>query len=164
MRGRAFSTPHPDERSEEGSLKILRHSVPQDALKNKKFKKVTLAVNGKEDQLHHLAVTLAGSIVTVFEKRHIRFTGKPILEKKPIVEFMHRMRLFGMEKFNNPTFIAVINYYLNIKEMKKRAVWGVLAVYIEQDYIEKMIRDLKYPDVDSEDIEDMKDACGAVCN
>ena len=51
---------------------------------------------------------------------------------------MHRMRVFGMEKFNNPTFIATINYYLNTQEMDKRDVWGMIALYVEQDYLEQL--------------------------
>ena len=77
---------------------------------------------------------------------------------------MRRMRVFGMEKFNNPTFIATVNYYLNTQEMEKKAVWGLLAVYVEQDYLGNLIQLLEYPDVDDENPEDMKDACGSLCN
>ena len=123
-----------------------------------------MANNIKEDQLNNLAVILAGSIIKLFESRGVRFSARPKFEKKPIVEFMRRMRIFGMEKFDNPTYISIVNFYLNTKQMKQRAVWGLVAIYIEQDYMEKLLRDLQYPVVDSEDVEDMKDACGAVCN
>lgn len=118
----------------------------------------------KEDQLYNLAVILSGSIRKLFEGRGLRFSSIPSIKKRPIVEFMHRMRVFGMEKFNNPAFVATINYYLNTKEMNKKAVWGLIAIYIEQDYLDKMIDNLQYPNVDEENIEDMKDACGAICN
>lgn len=120
--------------------------------------------NPKEDQLYTLAVILSGSIRKLFEGRGLRFSSNPTIKKKPIVEFMRRMRVFGMEKFNNPAFVATINYYLSTKEMGKNAVWGLIAIYVEQDYLDKMVDDLQYPNVDEENIEDMKDACGAICN
>ena len=54
--------------------------------------------------------------------------------------------------------------FSNTKEMKKSAVWGLLVIYVEQDYVEKFIGLLQYPDVDEENWDDMKDACGAICN
>ena len=118
----------------------------------------------QENQLYGLAIILAGSVRKLFEGKGIRFSSKPTLEKKPIIEFMRRMRIFGMEKFNNPTFVSTINYYLNIKELKKRSVWGLIAIYVEQDNLASLMRLLQYPQVDDEDAEGMKDACGALCN
>ncbi len=111
-----------------------------------------------------MAILLAGAVRKVFEKQGLKLTAKPILEKKPIIEFMRRMRIFGMEKFPTPTYIASVNFYLNKKEMEHHQTFGVICLYVEQEYMARLIKLLQYPEIDEDDEEQLKDACGALCN
>ena len=111
-----------------------------------------------------MAIILGGSVKKIFEKRGVKLSTKPMLEKKPIIEFMRRMRVFGMEKFPNPTYISTINFYLSKKDLEKQTTIGVVALYIEQEFMDKLIKMLQYPQIDEDDEEQVKDACGAICN
>ncbi len=122
------------------------------------------AAQRKEDNLRAMAIVLAGAVRKVFEKRGVKFTSRPILERKPVVEFMKRMRVFGMEKFPSPTYISTINFFISKKEMDKKEALGVIALYIEQDFMARLIKLLNYPQIDEDDEEQVKDAGGAICN
>jgi len=74
------------------------------------------------------------------------------------------MRADGMEKFNDPTFVSTVNYYASVKDMEKHSAVGALVVYVEQSYIVTLLKILKYPPVDDEDENAMKDSCGTLCN
>ena len=118
----------------------------------------------KEDHLRSMAIVLAGAVKKIFEKRGVKLSTKPVLEKKPVIEFMQRMRVFGMEKFPSPTYISTINFFLNRKDMEKQSTLGMIALYIEQEFMDKLIKMLQYPYIDEDDEEQIKDACGAICN
>ena len=116
-------------------------------------------------ELFTLAISLAEVIKTMFKKTgQTALSADPALEKRPIIEFMRKMRVFGMEKFENPTFIASINYYLNVKDMEDHRAVGAVIIYIEQGFVGKLLRLLHYPIIDEEDEDVLKDACGTLCN
>lgn len=119
----------------------------------------------KEDRLHKLAVSLTQAIADLFkEKGEIKFSKDPAMERKNIIEYNGRMRADGMEKFNDPTFVSTVNFYVSAKDMERHNAIGALVVYVEQAYIVTLLRLLKYPPVDDENIEAMKDSCGTLCN
>lgn len=124
-----------------------------------------MAQTDNAQELFTLAVTLGGVITRMFRKTgHTELSTEPIIEKKPIIEFMRRMRVFGMEKFATPTFISTINYYVNVKDMEEHRALGVIIVYIEQDFVARLLRLLQYPLIDEDDEEALKDASGTLCN
>ena len=119
----------------------------------------------KEDRLQKFAAELARAVTELLkEKGEIKFTKDPVLVRKNILEYNGRMRADGMEKFNDPTFVSTVNFYASAKDMEKHSALGALIVYVEQAYICTLLRLLKYPPVDDENIEAMKDSCGTLCN
>lgn len=119
----------------------------------------------KDDRLHKFALALLESVKEIFkEKSDVGFSKEPTLERKNIIEYNGRMRADGMEKFNDPTFVSTVNYYVNAKDMEKHSAIGALVVYVEQSYIVSLLRLLKYPPIDDEDENAMKDSCGTLCN
>lgn len=115
--------------------------------------------------LKRLADILAQGVVALFDERAgIKFSQDPVLERKNIIEYNGRMRVDGMEKFNEPTFISTVNYYASKKDMEAHKAVGALVVYVEQEYIVTMLKQLKYPMANDEDEEEMKDCCGTLCN
>ena len=117
------------------------------------------------EELFTLAVTLGGVITRMFRKTgHTELSCEPGIEKKPIIEFMRRMRVFGMEKFATPTFISTVNYYANPKDLQEHRALGAIIIYIEQGFVANLLRLLQYPMIDDNDDEVMKDACGTLCN
>ena len=109
----------------------------------------------KQNQnLEEFANALAKCVSDMFlERNNIKFSEPPKLEKKSIIEYNGRMRAEGMEKFNDPTFISAINYYLNAQEMEKKKAIGTIVTYIEQKYVVQLLKLLKYPPVDDEDLD-----------
>ncbi len=116
-------------------------------------------------QLKQLAEVLAKTVEDIFmERANISLPHRPEIEKKNIIEYNGRMRVDGMEKFNDPTFISTVNYYLNQKDMESHKALGALVIYVEQTFIVQLLKLLKYPLANDEDEEEMKDCCGTLCN
>ena len=108
---------------------------------------------------------LAQSVEKMFVERNgVHFSQDPVLQKKLIIEYGGLMRADGMEKYNEPTFISYINYYLNTKEMEKNKAIGAIVVYIEQSYVTTLLKLLRYPLADDEDLDALADCCGTLCN
>lgn len=115
--------------------------------------------------LERLAKILATCVEKMFiERAEIHFSQAPEMQKRCIVEYGGLMRSDGMEKYNEPTFISYINYYLNAKEMEKKKALGAIVVYIEQSYVATLLKMLKYPLADDEDLDALADCCGTLCN
>ncbi|MDD3375092.1 MAG: hypothetical protein PHY73_05155 [Candidatus Omnitrophica bacterium] len=115
--------------------------------------------------LEQFAKALSESVVKMFKERNdIKFSQDPVVEKRNIIEYNGMMRADGMEKFNEPTFISFINYYNTTSDMEKNKAIGGIVVYIEQTYVTDLLKLLKYPLADDEDLEALADCCGTLCN
>ena len=115
--------------------------------------------------LFTMSLALAVAVRKIFrEKAQMKFSREPIIEKKPITQFMRRMRVDPMEKFNAPTVVAIIHFYKTHKEMDIGKPTGVLLTYIELAYLTHLLKLMEYPEIDDDDEEQVEDACGAVCN
>lgn len=122
-------------------------------------------MNPKEEALEKLAKALSESIKGIFKERgEVRFSAEPVPVKKNIIEYQGRMRANGMEKFNNPTFVSCVNYYASAKDMEKHNALGAVIVYIEQSFVVDILRMLKYPPADDENMDALCDCCGTLCN
>lgn len=117
-------------------------------------------------ELEKFADLLDQGTVALFKERgDIVFTSKPKKTIKRIIDSEGKMRADGMEKFDNePTYVSAVNYFANEKDMAKRKTLGTLVVYVQQDYIAKMMKLLKYPPIDDESDAAMQDSCGTLCN
>ncbi len=117
-------------------------------------------------ELFTQAIHLAEVVKKILKNTgRVNLSSNPFLERKSIVEFMGRMRIFGMEKFDNPTYIAVVNYYADRQNLEQKKALGALVCYVEQDYVARLVRLLQYPRLeDDEDEEALKDASGTLCN
>ena len=115
--------------------------------------------------LEQFAKALSESVVKMFKERNeIKFSQDPVIEKRNIIEYNGMMRADGMEKFNEPTFISFINYFNSVANMEKNKAIGGIVVYIEQTYVTDLLKLLKYPLADDEDLEALADCCGTLCN
>ncbi len=115
--------------------------------------------------LEKFAQILAKSIAKMFlERNAVHFSQDPSWQKKLIIEYAGLMRADGMEKYNEPTFISYINYFLNAKDMERNKAIGGIVVYIEQSYVAALLKLLRYPLADDEDLDALADCCGTLCN
>ena len=111
------------------------------------------------------AMLLAEVVRRILKKRgEIDLSGKPILELKPVTEFMKRMRVTALGKFEGTTYISTVNFYQNTEEMESNKALGVIILYIHEEYIVKLLQRLNYPVTDEENEESLADGCGSFCN
>src|SRR3990172_6447999 len=114
-----------------------------------------------------IATTLIGCVQEIFTKTcHLTFSKEPEYVEREIIEYNSRMRIFGLEKFNGPCYIAVVNFYLNKREYEAKNVQGVMVLYILEEIIEKLMKALNFEGVGSneEDVESILNGCGEFCN
>lgn len=109
------------------------------------------------------ALTLAVKKV-FFEKSKTKFSKWPSIDKKSIVAFKGRMRIDGMEKFNQTTILSIIHYFRTSADLEAHKSSGLLIVYLERKYVPEILRLLQYPYIDFDDDRDVLDGAGAMIN
>ncbi len=127
--------------------------------------KPTLYFDGSNQELFSLSSILVSSVKKMLiQKGDIHLSKDPDVCEKEIVQFAHRMRIDGLEKFNGRTLIAVLNFYIDKEHMGHEKAIGALIVYIPEDFIARLMWLLDYGRIDEDDEEETLDACGTVTN
>lgn len=117
------------------------------------------------EELLTLALLLATVIKNICKERGgLRLSQEPIIEKRDIIEFRQRMRIFSEEKFDLTTVVSKINFYTNEKDMQKHNALGVIVIFLEKEYVPEFMQLMKYPDIEEEEEDAILDACGTFCN
>ncbi len=110
-------------------------------------------------------VLIKGMEGLFMERGEIKFTKPPEKVLGTIIEYQGKMQADGMEKYKNEaTYVSTVNFYLNAADMAKKKAVGALIVYVEQTYMPKLMKLLKYPPVDDENENALLDSCGTLCN
>ena len=123
-------------------------------------------MGAKNKDLEKFADILIKGINALFmERGEISFSKSAEKQLNPIIEYQGKIQADGMEKFKNEaTYVSAVNYYLNAADMAKNKAVGALVVYVEQAYMPKIMKLLKYPPVDDENENALLDSCGTLCN
>ena len=137
----------------------------RDLFQRKLTKTKILLKEDNVEALFTLSLALMEAVKKVFRRKGgFRFSEDPVIERKPIAQFKRRMRIDAMEKFNKPTVFSVIHFYQEIQNNPTGSPIGVLIIYAEVKYLPEILRLLKYPYIEYDDEEAVKDGCGALCN
>ena len=111
------------------------------------------------------AKLMAEVVKRILKKRAtLELSAQPIFELKPVTEFMKRMRVTALGRFEGTTYISTITFFVNDEDMADDNPIGVLVLYIPEEYIVKLLQKLNYPIVDEDDQAALEDACGTFCN
>ncbi|MCA9400519.1 MAG: hypothetical protein KC713_02755 [Candidatus Omnitrophica bacterium] len=115
---------------------------------------------------HYVQALLLAEIINriLLKMAEIRLTSKPHFEYKPLSEFMKRMRVSSLGKFNEETYIAYLNLYKNQQDLENHKAVGTVVIYMQADFMTKLFKRLDYPDVDIDDEDALLDAIGTFCN
>ena len=126
----------------------------------------SFSTSGKGESAFTLALALCAAVKKIYyEKSGTTFSGEPKLVKKPIIQFIRRMRVDAMEKFNSTTAFSVVQFAPNEEGLEKQAYMVTpLVVYLEQKFLPEFLRLLQYPYIDSDDEMEVKDGCGTIAN
>ncbi|MDE2028207.1 MAG: response regulator [Candidatus Omnitrophica bacterium] len=112
-----------------------------------------------------LALALSAAIKKIFfEKSETTFSSEPRIEKHPITQFVHRMRVDAMEKFNATTACATVHFAVNQEALDRREYLLMLVVYLEQRFLPEFLRLLQYPYIEFDNEAEVMDGCGTVAN
>lgn len=112
-----------------------------------------------------LNTTLMGCIEDILGKMSgVAPTEPPQVRTLDIIEYDGRMRVTGMEKFNAPSYVSVVNYYLNPADLERHKAKGALVVFVDAENAGKLFKSLGFFVPDDEDEVSMMDACGELCN
>ena len=93
------------------------------------------------------------------------FVKEPKVTTRDIIEYESRMRVFGLEKFNDTCFIAFQTLYESPLEQEKSDVCGTLLVYVQEENAERLFKALlKEKDPEDEEIiiECVRNLCRAL--
>ena len=117
------------------------------------------------DDLYVQALLLAKVVERVLKHRaDIELSSAPKVELKPITEFIKRMRISGLTKFDERTYISTVNFYKNEKDGEQKKAIGAIIIYLPEMYVFKLLNELQYPAViDEDDQAALLDACGTFC-
>src|SRR5690242_1051815 len=81
--------------------------------------KVVTKKGDRTEEVFTMSLALAAAVKKVFFKRsELKFSSEPKIEKPPIIQFVNRMRIDAMEKFNATTFLSAVHFYKSVEEMK----------------------------------------------
>jgi hypothetical protein len=117
------------------------------------------------EALFTMSLALTAAVKKVFfEKSETKFSAEPVSEKKPIIQFVQRMRVEAMEKFNQTTFFSVIHFHKDVAAMQANDPIGFIIVYIDRKFVPEMLRMLKYPYIDYDEDSEVLDGTGAIAN
>ncbi|MCD4780560.1 MAG: chemotaxis protein CheX [Candidatus Omnitrophica bacterium] len=117
------------------------------------------------DQLYLHSLLLSKVVERILQRKaKIYLSDKPDFSIVNIVDFMQKMRVSSLEKFDVSTYISTVNFYLTEEQMKKNKSVGAIVVYISEDYVVKLLKKLGYPNFDEDDADVLRDACGTFCN
>lgn len=81
----------------------------------------------------------------------LTFSKDSHFDKREIIEYQSRMRVFGMEKFNGPCYIGVVNYYFSAEDQKNHDACGVFILFIEETNVGKFLKSLGYRGFDEDE-------------
>ena len=94
------------------------------------------------DELYVQALLLAKVIERILNKKaDIDLSAASVLERKPITEFVRRMRVSGLTKFEEKTYISIVNFYKTNEDLKSHKAIGALIIYVPESYVVRLFRD-----------------------
>lgn len=84
--------------------------------------------------------------------------------EKEIHEYNSGMRVFPMEKFNEPAYVAVVNGYLTEKHMQVRKASGTFVLFVKADVAARLFQSFGHFSKETENEEQVMDAAGKFCS
>ena len=90
-------------------------------------------------------------------------SSDPESKASDIVDYEGRMRAVGTEKFNAPSYVSVVSFYLNKGDMERHKAKGAMVLYMDAESSSKLFKFMGFSFSDDEDDASMMNACGEYC-
>jgi len=112
-----------------------------------------------------LATALMKCVEETFtSKGNLAFSNTPEFKARNIIEYDSKMQVSGLEKFNDPAYVAAVNFYLTEELQKKRDTCGAIIAFVEEDSSSRLLKALGYSGFKDEDEDLIMDKCGEFCS
>ncbi len=117
------------------------------------------------DDFYTQAVLLAAVVKRLLKRKSDNdLSEKPTYELKSITEFMKRMRVTSLGKFEGRTYISTVNFYENDEKFEANKPLGAVILHLPEEHAVKLLGSLGYPVYDENEESVLEDACGTFCN
>ena len=97
---------------------------------------------------------------TLEKAGNIPQSQEPTTETVAIEDYGGRMRISGIEQFNNLCYVSVINFYTSQADLEKHKAKGALIIYMESENAAKFFKALGIAFLEDEDDASMTVGCG----
>ena len=120
--------------------------------------------NSMDEQV--ITTAMMGVIESTLSKMNAIIATEPSQTKTlDIVEYDGRMRVSGIDKFNAPSYVSIVNYYFTQADLEKhRGAKGAMVLYVESENAGKFYKALGFSVAEDEDDASMMEANGAFGN
>lgn len=124
-----------------------------------------MAAQSKIFDQQTISTTLMKCVEEIFASMgSLTFSNTPEFKERNIIEYNSKMQASGLEKFNDASYVAAVNYYLSESHLQQHDCTGVLMVFIEEDAASKLLKALGYTGFKDEDEELILENSGEFCN
>lgn len=118
----------------------------------------------KEFDVQVLNTTIVSVVQDTFRKMlRVELLGQPAILEKDIIEYDSRMRVFPQEKFNGPTYISFVNFFLSEKDLAAANAVGTFVLFVKEDIAEKVLKAFGLSSRDAEEESVLMDKLGEFC-
>ena len=118
----------------------------------------------QKDRLQQVASTLTAAAQSIFlQSGKLTLTQDPESVEKDIIEYDSRLRVGGMEKFNDACYLSIVSFYFSQQQLEGHDPCGVLMLFIEESAAEKILKGLGFPVAGENEDEILKDSTGKFC-
>jgi hypothetical protein len=91
-------------------------------------------------------------------------TAEPENKEVEIDEYEGRMKVGGMEKFEAPSYVSAVSYYLTKSDLERHKAKGAFVLYLDAENASKIYKALGFKVHEDEDDVSMMNACGEFCH
>lgn len=124
-----------------------------------------MAENNQNSDAQKYAAKMIDVVQGVFrQKSSIEFSQDPVIVDKNLIEYDSRMRVFGLEKFNGPSYASSVSFYRSQQQMQSHDACGVMNLFIEEEAAGKLLKSLGYTGFDDSDDDAVLEHCADFCN
>jgi hypothetical protein len=96
--------------------------------------------------------------------KQLSYTSDPTSVVQDIIEYNSRLRTPGLSKFNEPCYVASVNFHTSEQTAKSGDAIGALVFYLEESSVGKFLKALGHKGFSEDDEAVMLEKCGEFCH
>lgn len=115
--------------------------------------------------LEEMALLFKSVVEKMFrETEKVIFTGEPTVERKDLIEYERRMLASGTDRFNDPAYVAAVNFYRSERDKEQHNACGAIILYIRASVVDSILKKMNIRNYDDENEEEVAGKCSEICS